>query len=482
MKKRLLSLFLAVLFTAAALSSCGTSEEVPAAETVPGNEQPAEEPQPAETEAEKTFADFPKQDLGGASLRLGDTEQYDIYHFSIRDEVNGDILNDAIFNSLRAVEEKLNVAIRPVLYADPGQLCNAITAGDDSCDIATGQDLAMANIALNGYTMDISHLEQLDFTAPWWPAHSVSSYLINGNMLLFSNYMSYFGVSRARAWFINKPLAANYGLTVPYADVFAGTWTLDKLKTMIGSVYEDSNGNGKVDLDDTVGYVNQNIFICMQPSMGIQTFASNSEGKLEFVFDLERASVAVEKMYAMLYETKGVLQADTAAGRQDQAVFQAGKSLFYYDSLGMTETVLRDAEVEYGILCTPKLDEAQPDYIAGYTDYSHAVPKTVTDENLVGWGIEALTASGYYTIIPAFVDVSLTNKYVYDEDSAKVIYLIGEKMYVELAYSFSAKMANTFHNLLNSSNPGKDIASYYAANQQSDIALAEELNAQYGGE
>jgi len=476
----MLSLFLAALLVTALLAACGSSGESADPGSAPGSEPQTEAEQPAETEAEKTFEDFPEQDLSGASLRLGDTEQYDIYRFSIRDELNGDVLNDAIYNSLRAVENKLNVVIQPVLFADPGQLSNAITAGDDSCDIATGQDLAVANLALNGYTMDISHLEQLDFTAPWWPAHSVASYRINGNMLLFSNYMSYFGVSRARAWFINKQLAANYGLTVPYADVFAGTWTLDKLRSMIGSVYEDTNGNGEVDAEDTVGYVNQNIFICMQPSMGIRTFASDSEGKLEFVFDLERASTALEKMYAMIYETKGVLQADTAAGRQDQAVFQAGNSLFYYDSLGMTETVLRDTDVEYGILCTPKLDEAQPDYIAGYTDYSHFVPKTVQDETLVGWGIEALTASGYYTIIPAFVDVSLTNKYVYDEDSAKVIFLIGEKMYVELAYSFSAHMANTFHTLLNSANPSKDLASYYAANREADIALAEELNAKYG--
>lgn len=484
MKKRLLSLLLAALLLNTFVSSCGKNEEPASAGENVGNEQmpAASDEQPAETEPEKTFEDFPEQDFGGASLRLGDTEQYDIYRFSIREELNGDVLNDAIYNSLRAVEDKLNIVTEPVLFADPAQLSNAIVAGDDACDIMTGQDLAMAKLALDGYTMDISHMEQLDFSAPWWPEHAVSSYRINDNMLLFSNYMSYFGVSRARAWFVNKQLCTNYGLTVPYEDVFAGTWTLDKLHGMIGSVYEDSNGDGVVGTEDTVGYVNQNIFICMQPSMGLHTYAANSDGQLEFVFDLERASTALDKMYAMIYETTGVLQADTSAGRQDQMMFQEGKCLFYYDSLGMAETILRDTDVEYGILCTPKLDETQEDYIAGYTDYSHAVPKTITDETLVGWGIEALTASGYYTIIPAFVDVSLTNKYVYDEDSAKVIGLIGEKMHVELAYSFSAKMANTFHTLLNSANPSKDIASYYAANQQIDIDFAAELNALYGAD
>ena len=134
--------------------------------------------------------------------------------------------------------------------------------------------------------------------------------------------------------------------------------------------------------------------------------------------------------------------------------------------------------MEYGILCTPKLDEDQPDYIAGYTDYLHAVPKTAADTALVGWGIEALAASGYYTIFPAFRDVCLTNRYTYDRESAKVISLIGEKMYVELAYTFSANLANTFRKLL--AKGSTDVASYYASHADEDLKLMEQINAKYG--
>ena len=482
MKKRILSLLLAAVLLTPALSGCGKDETPASPGTDAGtaaSDGQTDGGQPAETEAEKTFADFPSVDLGGASLRLGDTEQYDICKFSIREEINGDVLNDAIYNSLRAVEEKLRVTVEPVYFADPGTLSNAVMAGDDFCEIMTGQDLAMANLALNGYTADISRYEQLDFSAPWWPESAVASYRINDHMLLFSNYMSYFGVSRARVWYVNKQLAANYGLTVPYADVFAGTWTLDKLTAMIGSVYTDADGDGEIGDGDIVGFTNENIFICMQPSMGIDTFRTGADGKLEYVFDLERGSAALEKMYALLYGTGTVLQSKKG-GRVDQSMFRNGNSLFYYDSLGMAETVLRETDVEYGVLCTPKLDETQPDYVAGYTDYSHAVPKTARNEALIGYGIEALTASGYYTIIPAFVDVCLTNRYVYDEDSARVIRLIGEKMYVELAYSFSAKMANMFAGLLGNGNPSTDLASYFAQNKNADLALMDEINELYG--
>lgn len=473
MKKRILPLLLSMLLLSSCSAGSGTTAEIAAQNT-------ETQKTAAETAAETTFADFPAQDYAGASLRLGDTEQYDICKFSIREELNGDVLNDAIYNSLRAVEEKLNVAVTPVYFADPGVLANAVVAGEDFCEIMTGQDLRMANLALEGYTMDISHLEQLDFDAPWWPGHSVASYRINNKMLLFSNYMSYFGVSRARVWFINKQLCADFGMEVPYEDLFNGTWTLDKLKTMIGTVYTDTNGNGTVDEGDTVGVTNENQFLCLQPSLGVHTFASGKDGRLEYVFDMERGSRALEMMYSMMYETGTVFQSKTPGSRMDQSIFKNGNSLFYYDSLGMAETILRETEVEYGVLCTPKLDETQEDYIATYTDYSHAVPKTIQDETFVGHSIEALTASGYYTIIPAFVDVCLTNKYVYDEDSAKVIRLIGEKMHVELAYSFSAHMANMFHNLLNNKNPGTDLASYYAKHEKEDLALMEKLNNLYG--
>jgi hypothetical protein len=101
---------------------------------------------------------------------------------------------------------------------------------------------------------------------------------------------------------------------------------------------------------------------------------------------------------------------------------------------------------------------------------------------LVGAAIEALTASGYYRIIPAFIDTSLTNKYTFDTESAKVISLIGEKMYIELAAPFNANMAFTFDNLLNNAKPGKDIASYYAKNEKKDLKLMEEINSLYGAE
>lgn len=428
-----------------------------------------------QTETIRDFTTFTGADLGGFTLRLGDTKQYDIYTYSIREELNGEALNDALYNAYRAAEEKLNMVVQANLYDDPGKLKTMILSGVDECDIITCQDLTLGGMALQDMFLDIAQMDHIDLSAPWWPQNAVESYRINGKMVIFSNYMSYFGLSRARVWFINKPLCTNFGMAVPYDDVFNGTWTFDKLEKMIENVHVDVNGNGERDSEDTFGCTTTGIFICMQPDFGIYTYAPDADGKLEFVFDVERASTAVDKLYHLIYETDGVY-ANAKEGRLDQSMFRNGQTLFYYDSLGMAASELRESDVEYGILITPKLDESQADYVVAYTDYSHAVPKTIGDADSVAWCVEALTASGYTTVVPAFIDVSLKNKYAYDENSAKIIDLVGTKMYVEIAYTFQAKMSMLFHNLLNPQRPNTDVASYYEKYLESDLTLMEQLN------
>lgn len=457
--------------------SCGgkTNVENDPAQTQDTTAAETETEQATETSVGRDFSAFTGADLGGFTLRLGDTKQYDIYTYSIREELNGDVLNDALYNAYRAAEEKLNMTVQPTLYDDPSSLKNMILSGVDECDIITCQDLTLGGMALQGMFLDVAKLDHIDLTAPWWPQNAVESYRINGKMVIFSNYMSYFGLSRARVWFINKQLCGDFGMTVPYDDVFAGTWTFDKLDAMMANTYMDVNGNGERDMEDTYGYATVGGFICMQPDLGLYTYAPDKGGKLSFVFDLERASTAIDKLYHMYYEAGGVY-ANTTAGRVDQSMFKDGRTLFYFDSLGMASSDLRESDVEYGILIMPKLDEDQPDYIVAYTDYSHAVPKTVGDMDSVSWCIEALTASGYTTVVPAFIDVSLKNKYAYDADSAKMIDLIGEKMYVEIAYTFQANMSMAFQNLLDPAKPSGDIASYYEKHLAADLTLMEQLN------
>ncbi len=473
MKKLLIFPILVMLMLISACADTGSATEGMATTTAA---QETLEQTTAETTAAMDI--FKDSDLEGFALRIGDTEQYDIYLYTMREEENGEVINDAIYGANRLVEETLNIKIEPKLYSDPGPLERMVLSGDDECDIVTCQDLALGNMALKGYFYDIYEFPNNDFSAPWWPESAVKAYRINNRMVVFSNHMSYFGVSRIRAWFINKQLCADFGMEVPYQKIYDGVWTLDALGEMMSAAYSDVNGNGVTDAGDKVGYINLTSFLSfINPTLGLYTYTPDANGALEYTADVNRTQQAVEKLYSMFYESPSVLNVTENIVID---TFKNGDSLFIYDSLNLAANQLRDSEVEYGILCPPKLDEAQPDYVAVYTDYMHAVPLTAPETDKISLCIEAMTVAGYTEVYPAFVEISLKNKYSYDEDSAKVIDLLRSKMFLDVAYTFGAKMSTSVRTLLDIKDPNTNVSSYYEKHSSADLALMEKLNS-FGG-
>ena len=68
MKKRLFSLFLAVLLVTALLSACGSSGESADPGNVPADEQPAEAEQTAQTEPAAAVEPLPDRNFGGQTV------------------------------------------------------------------------------------------------------------------------------------------------------------------------------------------------------------------------------------------------------------------------------------------------------------------------------------------------------------------------------------------------------------------------------
>ena len=192
-----------------------------------------------------------------------------------------------------------------------------------------------------------------------------------------------------------------------------------------------------------------------QESFGLDPY-KEVDGVLTLSYNIDRMSLAVQKLYSIVYESEGVTR--SASGRRDdQEIFKNGRALVYFDSLGMASSTLRESDVNYGILNIPKLDEDQKDYIAGYTDYLHVVPATVTNTYNVGLIIEAMSAAGYEYVYPAFLEIALKNKYTYDENSSKVIDLIVSKMCISFSYINASKLAMTFNQLLNTDTPNTNV-------------------------
>ncbi len=111
--KKTLALLLAALLASGSLASCGNGNTETTPETTADTASGANTDTTEETEAPDPFADT---DFGGKSLRLNasaDThDATNAYRFIAGSgEMNGELINDAVFNRNAAVQELLNIKL-----------------------------------------------------------------------------------------------------------------------------------------------------------------------------------------------------------------------------------------------------------------------------------------------------------------------------------------------------------------------------------
>jgi hypothetical protein len=112
---------------------------------------------------------------------------------------------------------------------------------------------------------------------------------------------------------------------------------------------------------------------------------------------------------------------------------------------------LRNMRSDYGIIPIPKLDETQEKYYS----YAHdsftavAVPATVSDDRLQQMGavMEALASESYRTVLPAYYEITLKDKYCNDPESRDMLDTIIEGFFVDAGVLYT-KQIDSVHQKL----------------------------------
>ncbi len=475
--RNILAAALVAAILASSVISCG-DEKAPADTLAALGETTA-----SDTEAESTGVSdgLPNDlDFGGKSFRM----VFQLDQFKIQcmvEEETGEVVNDAVYEANRRVEERFNVKLEALVLGDQylKSVKQSIKAGDNSCEAISGHDIELGNATLEGLFLNVNTLPHLDYEKPWWPSYSVDSLTVGDVMVLISNFITYENLHATRIFYINKQLVNDRGLTMPYDKVRSGVWTLDELISMTKDVYSDVNGNGKRDSNDLYGWVHTDGYALLE-SFDITPIKEDADGTLYIDINNERTINLIDKIRGLLFESDGgiVLWGSRCADK----LFTENLSMFYYDRLGVCTTVLRESDVEYGMVPIPKYDEHQEDYISGSTDRPVAVPVTIDDPEFVGCMIEAISAEGWRLVRPAFFEIALKNKYSYDADSAEMLDIVGRTIVLDFSYIYSdyGGFAWTLMKLTEPSSKG-DFASYYAKNETKAQARVDKLNEFFAG-
>jgi hypothetical protein len=419
---------------------------------------------------------LPKEDFGGVPFTIlyggGEPVAAQSYRFVDVADLNGEVLNDAIYNRNMKIGDLYNVDIG-VVYSSAfdADVKAAVNSGDASYAAVFGGANVLITQEQSNLLQNWYKLPYTDLTKEWWDQTVVEGLTIYGKLYMCTGDISPLTNVRVYSLVFNKDLCRELGLEMPYKHVLDGTWTIDVFSKYISDVNNDVNGDGKMDYDDRWGYFSQdgNSYM-MYFSGGGQVTSITADGGRELSFNTERnVSLAIKALEVSIDKTK-TLMANTYVsqnGGQWSAAsfwFAAGGSLMRSSVFEPVPRDYRAMDTDFGVLPYPKLDEAQERYytLPETTSYMFAVP-TTSDPRMASLVLEALAAESVSTVSSAFYDVCLNGKVVRDEESKAMLDIIFGSKVFDVGYFLNiASITSTLQGL--ETKGSTDIASAFEKN------------------
>ncbi len=428
-----------------------------------------------EPEVTTAAAVLPERDFGGYEFRFLNGNVFAWFTMSnvTAEEENADTMNDAVYRRNRKVEDRYKITITETpSNAAQADYLKSVQSNDNAFDIALLRMEWALPVVLQNAAVNWAEIPHLELDREWWVQGSLTSMSLMNNI--------YYGVSlfdsshfdSVRCFYFNKQMVEDFKLESPYDLVKSGKWTLDKFTELGRAVSSDLNGDGKWGDEDRYGLSGYSNHIDNTLMCGFGSILSIGKDKDDIpYFDLDN-----ETSIAKMTKLAGIVGGDDGfayKGKDWGGSFTNGNALFMCDSV-FAAVSMRDSEVEFGIIPTPKWDEEQENYINnGGSPFFMTVPITSEDLDRTGAIMEALAYDSMGLIDKAMYDIVLKGKSARDEESADMLDIIFSTLqyYHPLANSYlNAPLADQYIWV------GKtDFASYFASVKdkiQSDIDTA----------
>ena len=400
------------------------------------------------TEPEKILPDLPESDFSGYEFKI--YSKGPVYNeWASQDiaanEETGEPINDAVYKRNRFVEDKYNVRIAeiPSTSGDmTGHIKKTVAAGDDIYDALVPNMYDQATLAAGGNLIDLKQVPNIDLSKIWWDQKANVDLTI-GNKLFFT-VGDLFIMDNDATWLVifNKKLIQNLELENPYDIVRNGKWTFDKLLDMCKGVSKDLNGDGVMDRNDFYGNVSQGENMTAYYLASGEKYVKKDSNDLPFTaMDTERSETVIDKIYDLMYDNTVSFNywdlSDAEPFKITQKMFENDQAVFKITALQLVIR-MRNMETNFGIIPMPKFEESQKDYAHYVHPTASALSIPITNKNLERTGIilEALAGESYYTVRPAYYEISINGKFLRDEESIEMLDIILDSRVYELAMMF----------------------------------------------
>ncbi len=356
------------------------------------------------------------------------------------ENINGDVLNDAVFERNSAVEQEFNIKIALQLEmwnTMPGKMKSLVQAGDPAIDVFYPFGYTITELFTSGIFLNLHEVPYIDFDKPWWDSNAVKDLTINGKLYFVTTNINILDKTATSIMIFNKQMAEDYNTPDLYDLVDQGKWTVDMLGEVSKGVTSDVNGDSVMDVNDVYGLVGADTFIvALMHSLSGNYTISDEDGYPVSNIMSQRTSDIFDKIFGIVYDASVYQHIDwlgyPLAPEAVELFFTGSHSLLSWTILESLDR-LRDTEVSFGILPLPRYDEQQKSYYHFVSKYGTSflcIPITAVDIERTGIILEALAAKSQYTVLPVYYDIVLKGKYIRDNESEKMLDIIfGSRVY-----------------------------------------------------
>lgn len=499
--KKQIALLLAVTTLLGVTVACGKSEDVAgSAETTTAATAVTEATSteaPAETNKYEIGDALPEDlNLNGVEIHiLSRGRDWCKDEISVQ-EINGDIINDAIYNRNLTVESRLNVKLVNHMIAGTGDyeiidmVRTQVPSGSSDYDVVVGPAYADLSGVPDNLFQNLLDVEYLDLSRPYWAQGFNEAMTIGEGQYLATGAISLSFYRFVFATFFNKQMFDANNVPYLYDDVKSGAWTLDRQAEISKVFYSDVNGNGAADRDDVFGFALNHDEIGVDAywaAFELPILTKNENNFLVFSPDVERLTDVVTKLNDFVWGSESVYRVLSYGSDDEQKDLV---KMFAEDVAAMTTLRLIEVESEYirnmtslyGIVPMPKYDANQKAYHSHVHDNVSAfsIPLTTVGEDLdaVGAVMEAMAAESYRLVMPAYYELALKTKYVSDEESVEMLDTVIDSLHVDAGFLFVDDTAG-FHQSMRKRWIGvnnKDVASVIKSLERVVTKQIEKLN------
>lgn len=444
--------------------------DVTPADTTAGEND--DDTQPSETQAPTAFESAEKKDLDKYVFTIRYADFDDCYSDFHTDGLNGNVLNDAIYERNLMVEEALNMTIdiswtgyTTVIE----ELRTQVSAGDHSYDLFTSQRTCLT-LSYGGYLYNMNDISTLRLDEEWWDQGYIDTMTVNGKLFTVVGDISVASLLFVSSLTFNKRLIESYGLSVPYDTVREGKWTFDAMKTLLANTSQDLNNDGKMTRDDDlyslIGWGSESGYSLFY-STGFKFMNRNASGDMALEYDSEKFVTIIEKIREIWDPASTYF--NNGSGRDEHAatwkIFADGNAVCADIVLSKIGTYFSDMTDDYGIVPLPKYDESQADYLtySGFTVPMMMIPANEQDAERTGLIMEAFGSASYDHVTPKLLEIVTKIKNVRDEDSSEMINVIIRTKVYDTAHFFDLPgFGSATRNLIANptTNPASTIKAY----------------------